>query len=57
MLSRAADGSLHVTKTGMQGSGILSSMAAADCLIVLDEACAGVTPGDTVTVQPFFGLV
>ncbi len=57
ILSRTADGGLEVEKTGMQGSGILSSMAAADCFIVLEEDDATVEPGQRVTVQPFFGLV
>ena len=57
VLSRAEDGSLQVRKTGMQGSGILSSMASADCLIVLGEDTGNVDAGATVTVQPFHGLV
>lgn len=43
--------------TGPQGSGMLHSMSEADCFIVLDEAQGDVTPGDTVQVQLFEGLV
>lgn len=52
-----ADGRWRVRLTGAQGSGILRSMAEADCFIVLDEACAGIQPGDHVMVQLFDGLV
>ena len=41
----------------MQGSGILSSMASANCFIVLDEDTASVEPGARVKVQPFYGLM
>jgi len=44
---------LTVCATGKQGSGILTSMSRANCLILLDENCNGVQAGDTVTVQPF----
>ena len=43
---------LTVCATGKQGSGILTSMSRANCLILLDENCNGVKAGDTVTVQP-----
>jgi molybdopterin molybdotransferase len=42
----------EVRTTGPQGSGILSSMAAADCLIFLPEDAGDVAPGDRVTVEP-----
>ena len=57
MLSRTADGALLVTPTGDQGSGILHSMASADCFIILDVETAGVDSGTSVTVQPFQGLL
>lgn len=57
VLSYDARGELQVVKTGMQGSGILSSMAAANCFIVLDEGAATVEPGSRVKVQPFYGLM
>ncbi|MCL7939300.1 molybdopterin-binding protein [Halomonas sp. ATCH28] len=51
-----ADGRLHVCSTGAQGSGILSSMVAANCLIELTDDCEGVTPGETVRIQPLHRL-
>jgi len=52
-----ADGRVAVSKTGAQGSGILSSMSAADCFIVLPPESGTVEPGDTVWVEPFEGTV
>lgn len=49
-------GTLSVSSTGAQGSGILSSMSRADCFIVLEENVAGVEAGAEVMVQPFVGL-
>lgn len=46
-----------VRPTGTQGSGVLSSMAKADCLIVLEPERDKVSPGDTVLVQLMTGLV
>jgi molybdopterin molybdotransferase len=57
LLQTAADGSLQVSVTGAQGSGILSSMSTANCFIVLPEHTADVQPGDTVQVEPFEGIV
>jgi molybdopterin molybdotransferase len=50
---RFADGGWEVRTTGPQGSGILSSMVAGNCLIVLDEARGNVAAGELVTVEPF----
>jgi molybdopterin molybdotransferase len=47
------EGRLHVRSTGRQGSGILSSMVAANCLIEIGDARGDVAPGETVTLQPF----
>ena len=47
------DGGWEVRTTGPQGSGILSSMVAGNCLIVLEEARGDVAAGDTVIVEPF----
>lgn len=47
------DGRWEVRTTGPQGSGILSSMAAGNCLIVLDEERGDVQPGESVEVEPF----
>jgi len=57
VLSRAEDGRFIVHKTGHQGSGVLSSMAAANCFIVLPEDAGPVSEGDEVTVQPFAAFV
>ena len=50
-------GELVVESTGRQGAGRLSSMAAANCLIVVAPEVASVSPGDRVLVQPFAGLL
>jgi molybdopterin molybdotransferase len=42
----------EVSTTGPQGSGILSSMVAANCLIVLEEERGDVAAGETVLVEP-----
>jgi molybdopterin molybdotransferase len=51
------DGEWCVRPTGMQGSGILSSMARADCFIVLEAEREKVGAGETVQVQLMSGLV
>jgi molybdopterin molybdotransferase len=50
---RFVDGGWEVRTTGPRGSGILSSMVAGNCLIVLDEARGDVAAGELVTVEPF----
>ena len=50
---RVRDGRWEVRTTGPQGSGILSSMVAGNCLIVLEEERGDVAPGETVLVEPF----
>lgn len=57
VLTRDADGQLCVRRAGRQGSGILSSMNAANCFIVLPEEAGPVAKGDEVTVQPFAAFV
>jgi molybdopterin molybdotransferase len=57
VLSREPDGRLVVRRTGTQGSGVLSSMSAANCFIVLAEDSGSVAAGDEVTVQPFAAFV
>lgn len=47
------DGAWHVRTTGPQGSGILSSMVAGNCLIVLEEDRGDVAAGERVLVEPF----
>jgi len=56
VLGNDNDGGLIVTSTGKQGAGRISSMSAANCLIVIAADVASVSPGDTVEVQPFRGL-
>jgi len=57
LLSSNAAHQLEVKMTGEQGSGILHSMSHANCFILLDEDCDGVAAGQSVTVQPFAGLI
>lgn len=57
VLSIAADGTPVVERTGPQGSGRLSSMARANCLVVVPADGDDVAAGDWVDVQPFHGLV
>lgn len=52
-----ADGTWQVQSTGMQGSHILSSMSAANCLIVLEQERGAVAVGETVTILPLAGLL
>ena len=56
-VSTAADGSLQVKTTGNQGSGVLSSMAQANGLIVLPHGLGSVAPGDEVNVMMFDGVL
>lgn len=57
ILERDEIGRMIVRKTGAQGSGILRSMADANCFIVLPLESEGVKPDDMVDVQPFHGIV
>jgi molybdopterin molybdotransferase len=50
---RFTDHGYEVSTTGPQGSGILSSMVAANCLIILEEARGDVKAGERVLVEPF----
>jgi molybdopterin molybdotransferase len=43
----------EVTTTGPQGSGILTSMTQANCLIIIEEDAGDVALGDSVWVEPF----
>lgn len=54
---RVEAGAIVVESTGKQGAGRLSSMSRANCLIVIDADADKVSPGDTVGVQPFKGLL
>ncbi|MBL0172772.1 MAG: molybdopterin molybdotransferase MoeA [Gemmatimonadaceae bacterium] len=47
MLERRTDGGYDAHLAGPQGSNLLHSMAIADALLVVPEACAATTPGAT----------
>src|SRR3954463_7689035 len=51
-----ADGEWRVRTTGQQGSGVLRSMAEANCFIVLEHERAAVKAGEQVQVQLMEGL-
>ena len=51
------NGELTVKKLKKQGSGVLSSMSYANCLIVLTAESASVKKGDIVQIQPFLALI
>jgi len=57
ILSLDENGHNVVETTGKQGAGRLSSMCAANCLIVLPPGKDKIEPGDNVTVRLFHGLV
>ena len=57
ILGRDENGEWTVRPTGAQGSGVLRSMADADCFIVLEHERGKVGAGDTVTVQPLAAIV
>jgi molybdopterin molybdotransferase len=57
ILYRNSDGALSVRVTGEQGSGILRSMAEANCFILLPDSQGNVAAGSMVEVQPMEGLV
>jgi len=49
-------GEWKVRTTGQQGSGVLRSMAEANCFIVLEHERGAVKAGEVVSVQLFEGL-
>jgi len=51
------NGEWRVRTTGQQGSGVLRSMAQANCFIVLEHERGPVAAGEAVQVQVFEGLV
>ncbi|MBK1684010.1 gephyrin-like molybdotransferase Glp [Rhodoferax fermentans] len=57
IVSTAADGTLQVRTTGNQGSGVLSSMAHANGLIVLSHDQGTVQAGELVKVMMFDGVM
>ncbi|ASL45058.1 Molybdopterin molybdenumtransferase [Burkholderia sp. AD24] len=50
-------GEWHVTPTGSQSSGVLSSMSEANCFIVLDHDEGEIAEGQQVAIMPFDGLI
>ncbi len=55
--SNNLQGQLEVRITGQQGSGILSSMSEANCMVILKPEQGTVTPGDTVEILFFDGFI
>lgn len=55
--SQSSDGSLQVTVTGSQGSGILRSMSEANCMIVLNDESGDIQAGDPLDIVLFHGLM
>ncbi len=53
-LYQDADATLQVRSAGHQGSHSLSSLAAANCLLVLPAECTGVAVGESVVVEPLW---
>ena len=50
---RDEQGELWVKPNGKQGSGIMSSIANANCYIVLEQQAGDVEQGEAVNIQPF----
>lgn len=57
IVTQGSDGQWEVRITGAQGSGILSSMSAANGLVILPHESGSVNTGDWVDVWPFEGLI
>jgi molybdopterin molybdotransferase len=57
IVQTGSDGTLQVRSTGQQGSGVLSSMVAANGLLVLHHAQGNVAVGDEVDVLMFDGVL
>ncbi|HHQ4525768.1 TPA: molybdopterin molybdotransferase MoeA [Aeromonas veronii] len=56
ILSQGPNG-LEVRSTGSQDSAVFSSLSQANCYIVLERERGRVAAGETVTVEPFGGLL
>lgn len=57
ILERDANNAWIVRSAGPQGSGVLRSMAEANCFVILPPQSGNVPAGTLVDVQPFEGLV
>ncbi|MDR6445910.1 molybdopterin molybdotransferase [Paraburkholderia terricola] len=55
--ARDAQGQWHVTPTGSQSSGVLSSMSEANCFIVLGHDEGDIAEGERVAIMLFDGLI
>ncbi len=55
--SMSDSGDLKVTSTGAQGSGILTSIAKANCFILLPQEQGRVSAGESVTIELFDSLL
>ena len=51
-----SNGELFVSPNGKQGSGVMSSIAHANCYIVLPQDIGSIEQGSTVQIQPFTSL-
>ena len=56
IMSQGPNG-LEVRSTGSQDSAVFSSLSRANCYIVLERERGRVAAGETVTVEPFGGLL
>jgi molybdopterin molybdotransferase len=57
IVSIGQSGNLEVTLTGAQGSGILSSMSDANCMVVLDHEQGDIAAGELVSILLFDGFI
>jgi molybdopterin molybdotransferase len=57
VLNTDENGVTHVNPVGNQGSGVLSSMVQAHCLIVLPPEVSSIPEGQWVQVMPFTGFL
>ena len=57
IMSTDENGQLIVDTTGIQGSHMLSSMAKANCFIVLERDAGDIEVGEMVEIQPFNDLI
>jgi len=57
IVANASDGNLQVRTTGQQGSGVLSSMASANGLLLLHHDQGNVAIGEEVDVLMFDGVI
>jgi len=57
IISQNDDGDWIARSTGKQGSGILKSMSEANAFLVLEHDRETIEEGDTITAQPFAGLI